>query len=82
MEIKEQIRQFITKNFYIPDPSVVRDDASLLIEGIIDSTGVLELVRYLEESFGIKVEDAELLPENLDSLNQIEAFIQRKRKGK
>ena len=81
MEIKDQVRQFITKNFYIPDPSVVGDDASLLIEGIIDSTGVLELVRHLEETFGIKVEDADLLPENLDSLNQIEAFIQRKKKG-
>ncbi|HDO31227.1 MAG TPA: acyl carrier protein, partial [Desulfobacteraceae bacterium] len=53
---------------------------SFLDKGIIDSTGVLELVEWLEDEFGVPVEDEELLPENLDSVNQLAAFIARKKK--
>jgi acyl carrier protein len=79
MEIKETLRQFIVDNFMmgLADQSL-GDDDSFLEQSIIDSTGVLELVTFLEEEYGITVEDSELLPENLDSLNALEAFTRRK----
>ncbi len=81
MNIKETVKQFITTNFYVPDPSKLADDASLLDQGIIDSTGVLELTAFLEEKFGIQVADDELLPENLDSIANLEAYVAKKKQG-
>jgi acyl carrier protein len=78
MDIKETVRQFITKNFYVPDPSLLTDDVSFLDKGIIDSTSVLELTTFLEQEFGIQVADEELVPENLDSLVNVEGFVRRK----
>jgi acyl carrier protein len=78
MEIKQQIREFITSNFYVPDPAALDDKSSLLDRGIIDSTGVLEVIGFIEETFGIKVEDREMLPENLDSVERIVAYVSRK----
>ena len=78
MSVKEQLRAFITKNFYVPDPAQLGDDASLLDRGIIDSTGVLELTMFLEETFKIQVGDDELVPENLDSIANLEGYIGRK----
>lgn len=78
-EIKERIRRFVTGNFYVPNPAELGDDVSLLDAGIIDSTGVLELIGFLEDDLGVKVEDAEMLPENLDSVARIAAFVGRKR---
>lgn len=80
MEIKQQIRAFITSNFYVADPPGLDDDASLLDRGIIDSTGVLEVIGFVEDTFGIKVEDSEMLPENLDSITRISNFVARKKK--
>lgn len=79
MNPAERIRQFITTNFYVPDPAKLLDSASFLDQGIIDSTGVLEVVSFLEETFGIVVGDTEMLPENLDSVQNLVAFIERKR---
>ena len=79
MEIKEQVRAFITSNFYVADPASLEDNASLLDRGIIDSTGVLEVIYFIEETFGIKVEDSEMLPDNLDSIEKITNFIVRKK---
>lgn len=79
METKERIRSFITANFYVPDPTALADDASLLDQGIIDSTGVLEIIGFLEDAFDITVEDAEMVPDNLDSIDRIVGFIGRKR---
>lgn len=79
MDIKEQVRTFITSNFYVADPSALEDDASLLDRGIIDSTGVLEVIFFIEETFGIKVEDNEMLPDNLDSIERIANFVARKK---
>jgi acyl carrier protein len=79
VDIKETVRQFIIKNFYVPDPSKLTDDVSFLDTGIIDSTSVLELTAFLEETFKIQVSDDELLPENLDSLASITGFVTRKR---
>ncbi|HBC46061.1 MAG TPA: acyl carrier protein [candidate division Zixibacteria bacterium] len=61
------------------NPEELADSDSLLNKGIIDSTGVLELVGFLEESFNIQVEDAELVPENLDSVNNLVNYIEKKR---
>lgn len=79
MDIKQQVRAFITSNFYIADPSTLADDASLLDQGIIDSTGVLEIIMFLEDTFGFKVSDSEMVPENLDSIENIASFVGRRR---
>jgi len=73
--MEDQIRRFISDTFFVDNFAV---DASFLKNGIIDSTGVLELVAFLDETFAIKVEDTDLVPENLDSITQVIAFVQRK----
>jgi acyl carrier protein len=78
MELKEEIRRFILDNFIIDGDRNLGDEDSLLEQGIIDSTGVLELVAFIEETYHIKVQDEELVPENLDSINNISSFIQKK----
>ena len=77
-EIKQNIKTFITENFLFGNDEGLADDSSFLEEGIIDSTGVLELVNYLEEEFNISIDDEELIPENLDSINNITAFLKKK----
>ena len=77
-KIKTKIRSFIVENFLFGDDNGLKGDTSFLDEGIIDSTGVLELVTYLEEEFEIEVEDEELIPENLDSINNIAVYLEGK----
>lgn len=79
MALTKQIRDFVTTNFYVADPQTLEDNTSLLDHGIIDSTGVLEVIMFLETAFGVTVEDAEMLPENLDSIERIAAFVERKK---
>ena len=79
MEIKQQVRTFITSNFYVQDSAALADDASLLEQGIIDSTGVLEVITFIEDTFGITIDDREMLPENLDSIERISGFVSRKK---
>jgi acyl carrier protein len=78
MDIKDQVRNFVVTNFYVPELQTLSDDASLLDRGIIDSTGVLEVIGFLEDTFGITVEDDEMLPDNLDSIERLSAFVARK----
>jgi len=78
MQIEQQIRAFIADNFLYGENRAVAGTDSFLELGIIDSTGVLELVTFLEKSFALKVEDAELIPENLDSVDSLVAFVRRK----
>ena len=79
MDRKETMREFITSNFLKGDESkTLDDDASFLEEGIIDSVGVVELVAFLEVTFSIRVEDEEIIPENLDSVNNLIAYVQLK----
>ncbi|MBM4221038.1 MAG: acyl carrier protein [Gammaproteobacteria bacterium] len=74
------IKAFVLKNFlFTDDASALSDNTSLIGEGIIDSTGILELVSYLEESFSIKVADEEMTPANFDSIQNIAAFVGQKR---
>jgi len=72
------IRKYLTDQFLFGDSRPLERDVSLLDQGIIDSTGILELIHYLEEHFGVKVQDDELLPENLDTIGNICAFLERK----
>ena len=75
----EKIRAFIFSNFlFDADQGTLENDTSFMEQGIIDSTGILELVEWLEETFSIKVEDDELIPGNLDSVNRLGQFIARK----
>jgi len=74
----EKIRAFVVDNFLFGDGSRLTDDTSFLEERIIDSTGILQIISFLEEEFAIKINDDEILPENLDSLNNISAFLNSK----
>lgn len=78
MSIENEIRKFIEENFILEGEDNLGDEDSLLEKGIIDSTGVLELVAFLEESYHFKIKDEELVPENLDSIKYISQFIQNK----
>ena len=76
MAIASQIREFIKDTFFMEGYA---DGDSFLKNGIIDSTGMLELIGFAEQVFEIKVEDAELVPDNLDSVTNLVQFIERKR---
>ena len=77
--IAQEIKQFVVTNFLFgQDGHSLPEDQSFLENGIIDSTGVLELVAFLEERYGIAVADRELLPENLDSVQNATRFVARK----
>jgi len=77
-ELKAQIRSFVLSNFYVADPAQAADGRSLLEQGIIDSTGVLEIISFVESTFGILVEDEEMVPQNLDSIDGIARFVRSK----
>ncbi len=80
MNVKKEIRDYILKNYlFTSDAASLADDVSLMQTGVVDSTGILELILFLEESCGIKVQDEEMIPENLDSVSNIVAFVARKR---
>jgi acyl carrier protein len=79
MEPKQQIRHFVTSNFYAA--GALGDGDSLLEHGIVDSTGVLEVIAFIEEAFGVTVEDEEMLPDNLDSIERIAGFVARKKQA-
>jgi acyl carrier protein len=81
MDVKSLVRQFVSENFYVADPQSFGDSTSFLEQGIVDSTAILEVVAFLEERFHIQVDDTEFVPENLDSLERIAAFVARKRQA-
>lgn len=77
--LRDKLRLFILENFlFTDDQSELDDDASFMDNEIIDSTGILEVIEFIEDENQIKVEDDELLPENLDSVNKIIRFVERK----
>ncbi len=79
MEIKRKVWEYVVDNFLMGSGGdEIGDETSFLEQDILDSTAVLELISFLEETFGITVADEELLPENLDSLAAIEVYVQRK----
>lgn len=77
----ETIRSYVVDNFLFGDGSQLTDDTSFLEEGIVDSTGILELVSFLEETYGIAVADDELIPDNLDSITRIDRYLTKKLSG-
>lgn len=77
-ELKTKIKAFVVENYLFGEDGDLKDDTSFLDEGIIDSTGILELVSYLEEEFDISVEDEDLIPENLDSIDNVVGYLQKK----
>ena len=77
--IQSSVRSFIVDTYLFGEGGdTFTDDDSLLDKGLLDSTGVLELVTFLEEQFSVRAADADLMPENFDSINRIAAFVQRK----
>ncbi len=78
MQLKSDIRKFIVENFLYGKDDGLDDEVSFLGKGLIDSTGVLELLAFVEEKYGISVVDEELIPENFDSINRLSNYISRK----
>jgi len=79
MEIEAKLRDFILESYlFTDDQSALNNEDSFLNKGIIDSTGILELIFFLEEAFGVKVEDDEMIPENLDSVLNVTKFVESK----
>jgi acyl carrier protein len=76
--VRERVRGFIAESFYVPDVDRLSESTSLVESGIVDSTGVLEVIAFIESTFGIAVEDAEAIPANLDSIQNIVTFVARK----
>ncbi len=73
-----EVRSFVVNNFLLGKGEGFSNDASFLEQGIIDSTGILELVSYLEETYGIEITEDELNPDNLDSITRIAAYLAKK----
>jgi len=80
MSLQEDIRSFIVDNFLFGDEGGLSNDSSFVKEGIVDSTGILQLVAFIQEQYMIAVEDDELIPENLDSVSKVTAFIKEKKR--
>ena len=80
-ELRDHIQMFILENYlFSTDRSALGLDDSLLGRGIVDSTGMLEIIMFIEEQLGVAVKDEEMIPDNLDSVNRIAAFVESRRK--
>ena len=79
MDVERAVSSFISENFYVADAAEVTRTTSLYERGIVDSTGLLEIVAFLEKEFGIVVFDDEVTPDNLDTVERISAYVARKR---
>ena len=79
MNVEQQLRHYILDNFlFTDDQSALNNNDSFLNRGILDSTGILEVIHFLEDEFNIHVEDDELIPENLDSIDNIVSYLSKK----
>ena len=80
MSTRAQVKQFILNNFmFSDDETKLSDGESLMESGAVDSTGIMELIAFLEETFNVMVQDEEMIPENLDSVDNLVAYLDRKR---
>ena len=80
-EIEEKIRKFLIENFVLSEQlDELGFEESFLENGVVDSTGILELVFFVEDQFGIQIDTSEVLPENFDSVNCLASYIRRKQK--
>lgn len=78
MKIESKIKEFILKNLYFAEDNALDDDDSFLETGVVDSTGVMELVAFVQSQFGVTVEPQEIVVENFDSVNKVARFIRQK----
>ncbi len=78
MDYNNAVHGFIVDNFLFGEGDQLKEDTSFLESGIIDSTGILELITFLEETYNIQIQDDELVPENLDSIISVAKFLERK----
>ena len=78
MEIINTIRNFIIENFLFEEDENLKEETSFLENGSLGSTGILELIAFLEETYGIEVEDEELIPQNLDSIANVAQYVRKK----
>ncbi len=82
MTIEQRIKQFIVENFYVSDADALTADTSLINGGYVDSTGMLELVGFLEVEYAIQVSEEELVPENFETIARMVAYLDGKRAQK
>jgi acyl carrier protein len=81
MSVEQKVRSYILENFlFTDDESALNSEDSFLEKGVLDSTGILEVIYFLEEEFEISIDDEEMIPENLDSVNNIVKFVSSKQK--
>ena len=74
-ELQQKIQRFILENYlFTDDPAALSPDESLLKQGIVDSTGMMQIIAFIEEELGVPVADEEMIPENLESVNKIVRF--------
>lgn len=79
MSIAQEVKNYILENYlFTDDQSALNNDDSFLEKGILDSTGILEVIYFIEETYSITVEDDEMVPENLDSIERLDAYVTRK----
>jgi acyl carrier protein len=79
MTIQDDVRGFIVDTFFVADPSELGDDLSLIDSGIVDSTGMLDVILFIEERYAISVLDHETTPANLETIGRIAGYVERKR---
>lgn len=82
MECIERLRNYVTENFLLGKGDLLMDNTDFFEKGIIDSTGILELVCYVEETFNFSVQDDEIIPENFSSLTKLNEYVNRKLNNK
>jgi acyl carrier protein len=76
--IADRVRGFVSEFFYVTDPAALADDRSLIEAGIVDSTGMMDVIVFLETEFGFHVDDDDMVPENLETIGLITEFVARK----
>lgn len=79
MTTEDIVRNFILEQFYVADPAELTVDASLIDTGIVDSMGMLDVILFLETRMGISISDSDTIPENLETIGRIAAFVERRR---
>lgn len=78
-EVRREVRDYVISSFYVPSPETLADSASLIQTGILDETGMLEMVAFLESTFGLRIDDGEIVPDNLGSIARVASFVCRKK---
>jgi acyl carrier protein len=78
MTVQDRVREFVLEYFYVSDSAELTDEISLIDSGIVDSTGMMEIILFLEGEYGIHIEDHETIPENLESIFRIATFVAQK----